>query len=74
MFKVQSDYSVIEGSGLYNAIGSGSEVALGSLYTSLKLYDIYGDTYRCEEAVRLALEASASSSNYVRPPFTILSV
>lgn len=69
ILEVTADRSVVsvmfrEGVG-YNAIGSGSDVALGSLH---------GDHRNGRRSVERALEASAAHALSVRPPFAILSL
>lgn len=52
----------------YDAIGSGSDVALGALYATAKI------AMRPEKRLRLALEAAAEFKTGVAPPFVILSL
>lgn len=51
----------------FNAIGSGSPFALGSLYSTKRYKDPY-------TRINIALEAAQNFSAYVRPPFTILEI
>lgn len=65
LFVVQGDLSFYESEHLYNAIGSGAEVALGSLHRS------FANTHEIEPKPFLmgALHASAEFCSSVRPPF-----
>lgn len=65
IFELNSDWHVGEDSNNFNSIGSGSSFALGSLYSTKRIKD-------SRSRVKLALDASAAFSPYVRPPFTIL--
>lgn len=73
IFEVQSDYQVGENAEPYSAVGCGSELALGSLHTSSRLFPS-GSTMSSgdpspRDRVQLALEAAAAFSAGVHPPF-----
>jgi ATP-dependent protease HslVU (ClpYQ) peptidase subunit len=65
IFELNSDWHVGEDSNSYNAIGSGSSFALGSLFSTRRIKDPYA-------RIKMALNASEAYSPYVRSPFTIL--
>lgn len=67
LFHFQSDYSVIETTCGYDAIGLGSEVALGALYAMQ-----FDDSITSQEKINRALEASEYHNSSIRRPFTIL--
>ena len=54
----------------YMAMGSGREVAIGSLYTSLLTRRLYAT----RDDMHIALDASAEFTAFVRFPYTILKV
>lgn len=65
LFSVESDYQVGENADGFNACGSGSQVALGSMFSTLG--------QASEHRVRRALEAAERFNAGVRGPFTVLS-
>lgn len=67
LFKVQSDYSVLEPDDGYAAVGCGEEVALGSLYATTE----HG-YYPPIEHIRIALEAAEKHCLGVQRPFIIV--
>lgn len=66
LFQVQCDYSLLEPSIGFNAIGCGYQVALGSLYTT-KDTDL-----SIEDKIVKALEASEALNEGVQRPFYIV--
>ena len=66
LFKVQSDYSVLENETNYNACGCGEDFALGSLKTT------EGMDISPEVKIRKALQAASAFSTGVAPPFIII--
>ncbi len=70
LFKIQSDYGVLEISNTYDAIGSGFRTALGAMYvlnnTPIDLFE--DDCYQ----IKTALEAASVHNTTVGGPFTIL--
>jgi ATP-dependent protease HslVU (ClpYQ) peptidase subunit len=64
IFQVYSDYQVAESSHNYEAVGCGSDIAMGSLHTTLNHSVMYP-----ESRVRVALEAAEEFSAGVRGPF-----
>ncbi len=66
LFVVDSDYQVGETIDNFASIGSGSEVALGSLYSTKDL------NKRSEYRISLALESAEHFTVYVRKPFKII--
>ena len=73
IFRITGDFSVVEWSSNYTAIGSGRDFALGSLYTSSGEAMI-----ACELTpqgrIMHALEAAAEFDPHVRGPFDILEI
>ena len=66
LYIVQDDFSILEGSDLYNSVGSGAFHALGSLYTTKDMgLDV-------KEKIRLALESAEYHQINVRRPFYIM--
>lgn len=66
LFEIQSDYSVLEPSLGFCSVGSGEDVAMGSLFTT-KDMDMY-----IPDKIKLALEAAESCSCGVQRPFCII--
>ena len=65
LYQIESDYQVGVRSDGFDAVGSGEQAALGSLYTSAVLRG------GAEGRVRMALEAAAAMTAHVRGPFHI---
>ena len=65
LFEFCEDWHLGEDRNNFNAIGSGSLIALGSLYST-------GRSKSPIARIKLALEASEALSPFVRRPFTIL--
>lgn len=65
LYDIQGDYQVGQPEHKFDAAGSGADVAIGSMHTSIALHDP-------ELRIRMALEASALNNAAVRPPFTIM--
>jgi ATP-dependent protease HslVU (ClpYQ) peptidase subunit len=63
IFQIESDYQVGEANDPFAAVGCGSDIALGSLYTSSAV------THDPMERVTAALDAAARFSAGVRGPF-----
>jgi ATP-dependent protease HslVU (ClpYQ) peptidase subunit len=70
IFKIVSNYSVSEEVD-YVAIGSGTEAALGSLYTTSQEAELICDITP-QRRIMLALQAAAKFDYYVDKPFDIL--
>ena len=66
LFTIDSDYQVGIAHDGYAAVGSGEQVALGSLYTTRGWTDP-------ERRIQVALEAAAHTCPGVRGPFTVVS-
>lgn len=66
IFEVESDYQVGERAEPFSAVGCGVDLALGSLYTSMR-----DASMQPRPRVALALEAAAAFSAGVYPPFKI---
>lgn len=64
LYEVDSDFQVAVPHEEYDAIGSGSQIALGALYATRELMS--NDP---EQRMRLALEAAAEYNTGVRAPF-----
>ena len=71
IFEVEIDFSVLEMSEPFAAVGCGTEVALGALHVFEKADRLDGYP---REAIRAALGASARFSGAVRPPFHVLAL
>lgn len=69
LFKIQSDYSVLEVGGGIDACGSGQDVAIGAMWGTIRHIQP-----SAEEVVRAGLEAASNFTCHVRAPFTILHV
>jgi ATP-dependent protease HslVU (ClpYQ) peptidase subunit len=69
LFEIQGDYQVAEQIEPWTAIGSGKEVALGSLWSTAH---VVGLRDQPGARVRLALQAAANYSIGVRGPFKII--
>lgn len=65
LFTIESDFQVAQSSSGYDAVGSGYQVALGSLYSTEKMKN------RPRDRIRMALAASEELTGAVRRPFTI---
>ncbi len=70
LFKVECDFQVGECNESWMAVGSGDEVALGSLWTSGQNPALLGDP---EARLRLALQSAENYCTGVRGPFQIIS-
>lgn len=68
LYYIGDDYCVLPGSTSYLALGSGQDVAYGSLKTT------ENTLYTPEERIKLALTAASQNTNYVREPFYIESI
>jgi ATP-dependent protease HslVU (ClpYQ) peptidase subunit len=62
IYTIASDFSVVEASTRYQAIGSGAEYALGVMYATKSLSNF-------QQRITLALEASSAFSQTVAKPF-----
>jgi ATP-dependent protease HslVU (ClpYQ) peptidase subunit len=67
LFEVDTDMQIVRPIDSYAAMGSGGEVALGSLFTTKNNTDMSP-----EERITIALEAAAHHTCHVRPKFHIL--
>lgn len=67
LFSMGGDYAIDEDANSYCAVGSGQEVALGSMHTSARM----GELLSPEKRITWALEAAATFSNGVGGPFVI---
>jgi len=68
LFVIQNDYAVCESSTSYAAMGSGEPFALGSLHSTEKFADKISEKKR----LTLALDAAATFSAYVAPPYRFI--
>lgn len=66
LYKVQSDYSILESVDNYDACGCGEDFALGSLKTTENM------NLKPEEKIHLALQSASKFSVGVAPPFYII--
>lgn len=66
LYSVQKDYQVGLPSTQYDAVGCGSDLALGSLHSTAKM------NLKPEQRITMALEAASTFSAGVAPPFLIL--
>lgn len=67
LFEVDMDFNIGRYNYNYYSIGSGADIALGSLYATQHVKDP-------KKRLLTALQASAHFNNQVRAPFTILSI
>lgn len=67
LFELDEAWAAYENSRRYAASGSGTDIALGSLYAT-------NSWTNSRKRIQTALEASALHNAYVQPPFTILEV
>lgn len=65
LYEFNSDWHIGQNAYEYNSIGSGSQFAMGSLFSTRRIKSP-------SARITLALEASEAFSPYVRRPFTIL--
>lgn len=70
LFKIEDDFQVAENIYPYNAVGCGADIALGSLYTSIKSKAKL-DKLNSRAVVNMALNAAQEFSAGVRAPFLI---
>lgn len=67
LYTVETNFQVITTARGFNSVGSGSDIAMGSLHASRNVRN-------ARARILTALEASAINNAAVRPPFTVLSV
>lgn len=65
LYMLYTDLQVARPSTGFDSVGSGSEVAMGSLYST-------AGRYSPEDRIKMALDASSSNNASVRPPYTIM--
>lgn len=68
IYVIHSDYQVALGNSVYEAIGSGAEVAMGSLFTTQFI------NMKIEDKLAYALQAASHHITSVKSPFNILSI
>jgi len=68
LFQISEDFSFVENTWKYDAIGSGQDFALGAFFATLP-----ANRYRPYERIQMALDAASRHSVGVDGPFTILS-
>lgn len=68
LFTLEEDFQIGEVINEYYAIGGGTDLALGSMYTTKDL------KYTPKKRLQIALEAAAAFSKSVAPPFIILNI
>lgn len=68
LFTLEEDFQIGEVINEYYAIGGGTDLALGSMYTTKDL------KFPPKKRLQIALEASATFSKSVAPPFIILNI
>lgn len=70
LFRLQSDFSMLEAISGFDAVGAGADLAIGALHYA------HFTTPRAPARKRIesALKASAFANSTVRPPFTIASL
>lgn len=66
LYNMQSNFQLITTAYGFNSVGSGSDIALGSLHAT-------GRMKNPKQRILKALEAAAINNAAVRPPFTIIS-
>jgi len=78
LFTVYNDFAVVESVPGYDAIGSGEQFALGSLFTTSNKAEVLQDgakmQYNPTTRVMLALEAAAINNSFVTPPYKVLNI
>jgi ATP-dependent protease HslVU (ClpYQ) peptidase subunit len=67
LYRMQSNFQLITDSQGYASVGSGSDIALGSLHATKR-------DGNAKRRIMTALEASALANAGVRPPFAVVSV
>lgn len=67
LYRIESNFQIITDSHGFDAIGSGADIALGSLHSTKGIRD-------SKTRIKSALEASSIANSGVRPPFAIVSV
>ena len=67
IFEVDEEWAAYENIRNYTAIGSGGDIAIGSLYSTNK----WGNA---KKRLQTAMEASALYNSYVSAPFTLLEI
>jgi ABC-2 type transport system ATP-binding protein len=66
LFVIESNFQVITNAYGFDSVGSGSDIAIGSMHASMK-------ERNAKKRMLMALEASSINNAGVRPPFTIVS-
>lgn len=66
LFKICSDYGLMEASSGFDAVGSGTEIALGAMHATKDM------SLQPLKRIHLALEAASDLCHGVRGPFTIV--
>lgn len=73
LFEVQGDYSVLEPTDGFCAVGCGEYVAMGSLQTTRDIEDLYEiEDLDIPKKIEMALTAAEKSSCGVQRPFRII--
>lgn len=67
LFRMESNFQLITDAFGFDSVGSGADIAIGSLHSTKK-------DSRARRRIMTALEASAIANAGVRPPFSIVSV
>ena len=67
LYRIESNFQVITNAYEFDAVGSGADIAMGSLHATTRDFNV-------RNRILKALEASAINNAGVRPPFTIVSV
>lgn len=67
LYRIESNFQIITDAHGFDAIGSGADIALGSLHSTKNFSNP-------KKRIMSALNASATSNSGVRPPFAIVSV
>lgn len=73
IFEIQSDFAIIESAEPFEAIGAGTQAALGAMHTAITL-DSEFTSLNAEDIARFGLIAASNFSPYVRGPFDIRTV
>lgn len=69
LYEVNGDFQILKYQTNYCAIGSGTELALGSLHSTATIASLVRDP---EKRIIMALEAASAFEGSVGPPFTVV--
>ena len=64
LYGIEGDYQIAKSKDKFDAVGSGADIAIGSLHSTTSM--------GTQKRIMLALEASALNNAAVRPPFHVM--